>query len=1237
MMSITTYYSFISKLLILTLFSVTTSLVAQDTLYQEDFNLPDGTTVGTGSPAAWTVDVSGGNLGAGDYFEVKNNKFEGRGVDGTVLWISQWINVQDFINVTISGYFEEQNTDDGSDFIKAFYKTSAGGSEIPWFNPANQEFGAASPSMNIGSGNSSIQIIIKVNNNSSTETHNFDNILVTGVSASCSTVAGTVMASPVNIEHNQSTNLTLSGHSGTIQWQQSTDGINFSDIVGATTTPYTTASLLGPGNVYFRAKVTDSCIVFSDTATVTINAFPGTICVLNTNNDGAGSLRNAINIANSNGVADVISFCIDGNAPHTITLNSQLPDITENDITIDGSTQTGSAAFKIVLDGNNAVNTGINILNAENVEIKGFSIINFTDNGIAINGSTSSGNIHQNHIAGNGNHGINISLTNPNYTITGNLIGTDETGTLAQSNGGDGIHANNTGGTITIGGTNTGERNIISANGGDGLELGATSGAFIVQGNTIGAGTNGTEELGNGQYGIRTGGTTDDILIGGTNSGEGNVIAFNVEEGVCVCSATNNEIQIRQNSMFCNSQTTGDDGIKLVAGANDDIQPPVIDILDETITGKGLPNGIVELFVAENCSYLSGKEYLASTTINGNGDWSFVIPDPNVQPWLDLLQNVKRITATQTVPSKGTSKHKKGPNNKAPCSSCDLICNGDFEDFGTCPATSQGNTYQELTQWNNIGHTSVSAEYFNSCINGGAHDVPINSYAGFPGQPAHSGNGYVGISQSGDNPSNPLQTSYIQQNIAPLIAGETYFFQLFIAWGQVSGVQHNRIGVLFSNTPPSQSTTSVGVGKGLIDHTLPGYTFIDLVPSGGGMINNNASNPPTWQRLCGTFVANGGEQSVTIGFFDQIGVAALNLNPSVPKQDARYLIDDVSLTHIEPLPVEDCGPIGPTCPILEAEYSWSPASGLSDPNIPNPIASPTSPTTYTLTVTIPECGGIFTDAVLVDPKGFADAGADQTICPGESTTLSASGGNSYSWTPTTGLSNPNIANPIASPTVTTTYQVIVTDAFGCQDFDEVTVSISTNQSPILVRACLGDGSGSLCLAPNFGTAPYTYLWTEINSSQIVSTNDCINFPSGSNYTYSLLITDAISSTQKECWLTCPQFRISQTPTGRNTSNNDALDNTNYNNVVLGNNEPEQATSSLVTIYPNPNNGEFNVAINHNENSLIEVFDVMGKKVFTQSSVNTSSVTINLANQTKGVYFVKVTISDVIFNEKVILQ
>jgi len=86
----------------------------------------------------------------------------------------------------------------------------------------------------------------------------------------------------------------------------------------------------------------------------------------------------------------------------------------------------------------------------------------------------------------------------------------------------------------------------------------------------------------------------------------------------------------------------------------------------------------------------------------------------------------------------------------------------------------------------------------------------------------------------------------------------------------------------------------------------------------------------------------------------------------------------------------------------------------------------------------------------------ADAGDDQTICPGASVQIggdeTGSGGTgslTFSWEPTDGLSDASAANPTAMPTSTTTYTVTVTDGNECTATDEVTVTVEDNQAPVI--------------------------------------------------------------------------------------------------------------------------------------------------------------------------------------------
>jgi len=129
-------------------------------------------------------------------------------------------------------------------------------------------------------------------------------------------------------------------------------------------------------------------------------------------------------------------------------------------------------------------------------------------------------------------------------------------------------------------------------------------------------------------------------------------------------------------------------------------------------------------------------------------------------------------------------------------------------------------------------------------------------------------------------------------------------------------------------------------------------------------------------------------------------------------------------------------------------YEWSPSLGLSAANILNPWARPFTTTTYKLKVTDRiGCIGEVYVTVEVNPFIAMSAGEDLDLCMGSGITMGASvsggtPGYSYSWTPAYGLSNPQILNPLASPTVTTQYTLTVTDSKGCQKSDEVLVTVN---------------------------------------------------------------------------------------------------------------------------------------------------------------------------------------------------
>jgi gliding motility-associated-like protein len=144
------------------------------------------------------------------------------------------------------------------------------------------------------------------------------------------------------------------------------------------------------------------------------------------------------------------------------------------------------------------------------------------------------------------------------------------------------------------------------------------------------------------------------------------------------------------------------------------------------------------------------------------------------------------------------------------------------------------------------------------------------------------------------------------------------------------------------------------------------------------------------------------------------------------------------------LPLANAGPdtiICPNHPVLLGTpaasgftYAWSPTNFLSDSLAAQPIATLPQPASYVVTVTSVESGCIDKDTVditVFQPIAIT-VSPDQAICEGRSVNLQALGSAvQYNWSPALGLNRTNIANPVATPKTTTTYQVIGFDSHQC--------------------------------------------------------------------------------------------------------------------------------------------------------------------------------------------------------------
>ncbi len=127
-------------------------------------------------------------------------------------------------------------------------------------------------------------------------------------------------------------------------------------------------------------------------------------------------------------------------------------------------------------------------------------------------------------------------------------------------------------------------------------------------------------------------------------------------------------------------------------------------------------------------------------------------------------------------------------------------------------------------------------------------------------------------------------------------------------------------------------------------------------------------------------------------------------------------------------------------------YNWVNANGHAVSNKQSVYLKPLQTTEYTLYVQDSLKCSVSFDKINVKINQITTAiSSDVTICPGDTTLLSATGGNAYIWLPKNGLSATNLASVYANPLTTTTYYAQITDTLtGCSQVKEVKVTVSTD-------------------------------------------------------------------------------------------------------------------------------------------------------------------------------------------------
>lgn len=202
-------------------------------------------------------------------------------------------------------------------------------------------------------------------------------------------------------------------------------------------------------------------------------------------------------------------------------------------------------------------------------------------------------------------------------------------------------------------------------------------------------------------------------------------------------------------------------------------------------------------------------------------------------------------------------------------------------------------------------------------------------------------------------------------------------------------------------------------------------------------------------------------------------------------------------------------------------YSWSPATGLNNPNAASTSANPIITTSYTVTVTSSNNCIKYDTVVVIVNYPIADAGLNKIICSGSSDIIGVPPiiGQTYSWSPTTGLNNPGISNPSLTPInsgtnpITATYVVTAT-LNSCIKKDTVVILIKPvpiSNAGLDVSFCSGDSA-------NIGSAAttgYSYLWSPATGvSDTIASNPSVTLIN-SGTTLSMF-TYTVTSTLNGC-------------------------------------------------------------------------------------------------------------------------
>lgn len=278
-------------------------------------------------------------------------------------------------------------------------------------------------------------------------------------------------------------------------------------------------------------------------------------------------------------------------------------------------------------------------------------------------------------------------------------------------------------------------------------------------------------------------------------------------------------------------------------------------------------------------------------------------------------------------------------------------------------------------------------------------------------------------------------------------------------------------------------------------------------------------------------------------------------------------------------------------------YTWNNGLGAGG----NQTVSPTTTTIYTVTGTNGgNCSNTANVTITVNELPVVAINASTlTICEGTTVALAASGADTYTWTPTTGLSAGTGAAINATPTTTTTYTVEGSNNCGV-DTENVTIFVNPNPATPVINQNGNDLSVNLLP----GETAVWYL-----NGDFIGNGPVITMTS--NGLYEVVVTN-------------------NTDCSASASGNFEMDTTSIDEVDL---------ESAIVVFPNPTSGIFTVSMNGMGEVHVWLTDAIGRRLTDTKTLSGTSSEINydISSFESGIYMIVFESQNGAFTRKVTLR